>query len=225
MSEVLIELIGLGGGLAGYVSIAYLLWKKYRKNVRIYGISGTYAVRNTKNEQLSDIISTIELGFLNDSDQTISITDIVGSLKYNKELYDKVVSSQINIPRIPQVYSERPQNFREVVNFNVAPHETVKKTTTIIFSDMFVDLIDRIGIAHFVGFIDGKIPFLSVYETELKEKWSVHPLDLLLTVHVDGKKIHNTNITLFRRSEGSESGTLNVIDIEKIKKEFQEGQH
>ncbi len=225
MSEVVVELITLGGGFAGYASIAYLLWKKFKKNIRVYGISGTYEVEKAKSEGFYNVTATIEVGFLNDSDETIAITDIGGSLKYNKELYDKMLASSVNIPRIPEVYFGRPKNFYEVANFSIQPHGAVKKSIIIVFPNMIIDLIDRIGFAHFVGFLNGKIPFFQVDERELKENWSVHPLVLLLSVHVDGRKIQNIQVSLFKKSEAEMSGTLNIVDIEKIKKNFREGRH
>jgi len=66
MSEALAEFITLGGGIAGYASVAYLLWKKFRKDIRVYGISGTYEEEKSKTKGLSNIHSTIEIGFLID---------------------------------------------------------------------------------------------------------------------------------------------------------------
>jgi hypothetical protein len=59
-----------------------------------------------------------------------------------------------------------------------------------------------------------------VYETELEEKWSEHPLDLLLLVHTDGKKIHRRSVALFRK-DILRCQELNVMKIEKEKQGFQ----
>jgi len=101
--------------------------------------------------------------------------------------------------------------------------ETVRKAVEIEFPNMIVGLIDRMGIVHFTGFLNGKIPSFLVDERELKEKWSLHPLDLLLSIHINGKKMYHTHIALFRETEGERSGTLGVVEIERIKKECREG--
>jgi len=70
MTENLVQLLSLGGGLAGYVSIvsvSYLYWKKSRKNVRIYPISAIYNSKKSSQEGFSEITVNIEMGFLNDS--------------------------------------------------------------------------------------------------------------------------------------------------------------
>ena len=221
MSEIFADIILPLGSLAGYISSFYLLWKRLRKGIRVYPISGTYGTIPSESEKLFHIKSTIQIGFLNHSDQTISITDIIGTIRYNKELYDKEFSS-INTSTPPEVYSERPTNFHDAVNFSVPPHETIRKTIVIVFPNMFPDLVDRIGLAHFAGFLRGKTPLLNVYETELKEQWSAHPLDLLLSVHIDGKRIYDVQVSLFRIGDQSMSGTLNVIDIERVKQDFRE---
>jgi hypothetical protein len=225
MSEAAVEsirtLILLGGGLAGYASVAYLIWKKFKKSFRIYDLGGYYETRKTSNEGFSDIKAVMDVGFFNDSDETISITDIIGSLKYDKELLNHA-TPLINAPTIPDVYPERPENLDEVISFNIPPHETVKKKIVIVFPNMVVDLVHRIGFAHFGGFLDGKTPFLVADERELKEKWSAHPLNMLLSVHINGRKKSHSYISLYTETEKGVSGTLNIIDIEKIKKDYHE---
>jgi hypothetical protein len=220
--ELAYELVTLGGAVAGYASTLYIVLKRIKKRIRVYDVCGTYETRESGHKGSADINVMIDVAFLNDSDETVSITDIIGTLKYNKELYDKATSS-INVPRIPDVHSARPENFDQVVNFSISPHETIKKRLKITFPNMIVDYVDRLGLAHFGGFLDGKIPFLRVEETELKEKWSEHPLTLLLSIHVDGKRKYHTYVMLWKNNEKAASGTMSIIDIEKIKKDYREG--
>lgn len=228
--DIVEKVILLGGGFAGYASFTYLLRKKFKKEIRVYNISGNYEAEksneiNLKNRtiSLSNIKSTIEVGFLNNSDETVSVTDVVGTLRYNKGLYERNISSKVDFPRIPRALSKRPDNFHEVANFSIEPHKVIKKTIVINFPNMILNLVDRIGIAHFAGFLDGKIPIFTADERELKERWSEHPLDLILSVHIDGKKIIHTSVSLFRKGDRVVSGTLSVVDIERIKQDYQEG--
>ncbi len=216
----ILEIIQLGGGLAGYVSIFYLLLRKLRKKIRIYGVSGTYEVEETETKGFYNIKATVEVNFLNGSDETIAVTDVVGFLRYNKKLYEKYLSSLVNVPLIPEVYYQRPRNFREAANFNVAPGEVVRKSFEIVFPNMLLDLVDRMGIAHFSGFLNGKIPIFNVYEKELKEKWSDCPLHMLLSIHINGEKMRHIHVPLIK-SERESLGTLSIIDVEKIKMAFQ----
>ena len=219
----ILEIIQLGGGLAGYVSIFYLLLRKLRNKIRIYGVSGTYEAEKTKNNGFYNIKTTVEVSFLNGSDKTIAITDVIGFLRYDKRLYEKYLSSLIDVPHIPEVYHQRPRNFREAANFNVAPGEVVRESFEIVFPNMLLDLVDRMGVAHFSGFLNGKIPIFSVYERELKEKWSDCPLYMLLSIHINGEKIRHLHVPLVK-SERESIGTLSIIDVEKIKMAFQNNQ-
>jgi hypothetical protein len=219
MSEVFLNLaVGLISGVPGYLSAAYLLWNR-RKGTRVYAISGVYETEQSSSKDLVNIKTTIEIGFLNESDQSISITDVVGLLRYNKGLYDDVFSS-INTPTPSEVYSEKPENLQEAMNFSIPPHQTVKKTIMITFPDMRLMLVDRVGIARFGGFLDGKIPCYVAHETELKEKWTANPLALRLLVHIDGRKIHRTFVPLFHKSNPSMGGTLLLTEIEKEKMDY-----
>ncbi len=228
MIDIIEKIILLGGGFAGYASFVYLLWKKFKKEIRVYGISGNYEVEKSNKDQktsLSNLKSTIDVGFLNNSDETVSITDVVGTLRYNKELYERSISSRVDVPRIPRAYSIRPENFEEVANFSVEPHKVIKKTITINFPDMIPNLVDRIGFAHFAGFLNKKrkAALFTADERELKEKWGEHPLYLLLSVHVDGKGILHTHVPLYRKGQRVVLGTLDVVNIERIRTEYQEG--
>ncbi|MEM2105076.1 MAG: hypothetical protein QXV21_01205 [Candidatus Bathyarchaeia archaeon] len=221
--EFIVSLVSLGGGLAGYASFVYLLWKKFRKkNFIVYDISGFYKTKDSQIKGFNDITAVIDVAFFNDTDETLSVTDVIGTLKYNKELYEKLVSN-INIPRIPDVYSERPRNFEEVGAFSIPPHETIKKKIVIEFPNMILDYIDRKGWAHFVGFLsNGKTPLLHANTKELKEKWSTHPLVMLLTVHVNAKKEYRRYVQLFKEDEKISAGTFNIVDIKRIEKDYRE---
>jgi hypothetical protein len=93
-----------------------------------------------------------------------------------------------------------------------------KKTVKIVFPNMIVDLVDRIGFAHFVGFLEGKIAFFRADERELKEKWNVHPLVLLLCIHINGKETYRTNVSLFKKEAKEVWGTLGLVELKKSKK-------
>jgi len=93
----------------------------------------------------------------------------------------------------------------------------------IEFQNIILDYIDRKGWVHFVGFMNnGKTPFLRSDTRELKEKWSVHPLVMLLTVHVNVKKEYRRYIQLFKKNEKISAGTFNIIDIKRIEKDYRE---
>lgn len=224
MIDSLIQIITLGGGLAGYASLVYLILKKFRKDVKIYSISGTYNVEECGDEGYYNINATIVVGFLNNSDETVSVTDVVGILKYNLELYEKRILSQIDVPHISKVYTKRPDNLEEIMIFSIEPHKVTKKTIKITFPNIILDLVDRSMIAHYRGLIDGETAFYTIDEKELKEKWSDHPLLILLSVHIDAKKLVNTNITLTKENSKRvrASGTLSYSEVEKIKKKFSE---
>jgi hypothetical protein len=221
LSETLKTIFTIGGGLAGYASFVYLLTKKLRKNFRVYDLGSFYKTKNSQREGFQDVTAKIRLAFLNDSEEGITITDIVGSLRYNKEFFERM-TSPINPKRIDEVIVARPTKSEDIVHFTIPPHATIKKEIELVFSSLIIECIDRIGLAHFAGFIDGKTPFLRVDERELKEKWHLHPLIMILSIHVNGKKKHHKLIGLWGNADNISHGSLNMIDIEKIKKDIRD---
>jgi hypothetical protein len=230
MSENLVQLISLGGGLAGYVSIVsvgYLYWKKSRKKVRIYLISATYKSKVSSHEGFSEVTVNIEMGFLNDSEEAVSITDIVGFLNYDKSKYDKAIASQPNISKIPMVYPSRPNNFQETVNFSIPPHETLKRTIVMNFKDVVLSLVDRMGVAHFAGFNKrGNVGTWIVMVDELEEKWNEMALDFLMAIHINGNKIKYVHGPVYPKTEKGKQGTIApaeeatiIMRLERGKKE------
>lgn len=226
MIEIPLTIINIGGGIAGYASVAYLLWRKFKKDIKLFDISGAYQVEKSNDAQFDNIIVTINVGFLNKSDETISVTDLVGVLKYNKKKH-KEYATVTAISNSQPIHTERPINFQEVVGFTIAPHELVKKTIKFRFSNMILSLVDRIGFAHFVGFLNGKIPLVIIDEKEYLQNWEKLPLNLLIVAHINGKKLVRKNISIFKKEPNLEgiSGSLNVIDIAKIEKSFLEGRY
>jgi hypothetical protein len=212
MTENLSQFISLGGGLAGYVSIVsvgYLYWKKSRKNVRIYPISAIYTSKKSSKEGFSEIRVKIEMGFLNNSEEAVSITDIVGFLNYDKTKYVKAIASQPNISKIPMVNSSRPNNFQETANFSIPPHETVKRTIVMDFKDIVLTLVDRMGVAHFAGFSkNGKLGTWIVIEGELEEKWNEYALDFLMAIHINGNKIKYVRESVSPKTDKEKQGTI-----------------
>lgn len=88
MIEGIIQLISIGGGLAGYTSVAYLLWRKLKRRVQIFDATGVYELQNIGGVPSKNLITTVEVTFFNDSEsEKVSITDIVGALRYDKTKY------------------------------------------------------------------------------------------------------------------------------------------
>jgi len=78
MSEATMELVrtlvSLGGGLAGYASFVYLLWKKLKKkNFIIYDVSGFYETKDSQNKGFSDITAMVDTAFFNDTDKRFQL--------------------------------------------------------------------------------------------------------------------------------------------------------
>jgi len=227
MFDILLAIINTGGGIAGFASVGYLLWRKFKKDIKLFIVSGNYETEKSNDTTSEKIISTAHIGFLNNSDEPVSITDIVGILKYDKKEYEKyATSSQTELIDKEPSRSERPVNFKEVLNFSIRPHESIIKEITFHFSNIIPRMVDRVGIAHFMGFINGKIPFAIIDEREKYKDWENSPLNMLLLVHINGKKLIRNNVPLFKKEFIPEnvSGSLSFVDVAKIQKDIWEKQ-
>lgn len=170
----------------GSSSLFILWWKRHTRIFLMFDIIGFYESKNSKIEGFSDITAIVKVAFFNGSDETISVTDIIGTLKYNKERYKALVASDIK--GLNEVFSVCPTNLDKVIPFSILPHETVKKQLMIEFPTVILDAIYRIPTMKFVGFLDGKIPLYYHNEKQFKENWNASSPTMLLTVHVNAKK-------------------------------------
>ncbi|MDI3487374.1 MAG: hypothetical protein PWR26_91, partial [Methanosarcinales archaeon] len=68
MFDIISQFISIGGGLAGYTSVAYLLWRKLKRRVRIFEATGIYEIENQEKTPLKNLIAAVEITFFNDSE-------------------------------------------------------------------------------------------------------------------------------------------------------------
>ena len=91
------------------------------------------------------------------------------------------------------------------------------------FKNVRLNLLDRCGYAHFLGWLN-KIPTFIASEDEIERKWESLPIIVKLFLHIDAKDKKSINFCVLNSKqfieEHSESGTLNLIDVENAKKEF-----
>lgn len=220
VTVLMAEFISYILAIPGFLSAGYLLWKRFKKEVDVFPITAEYKVMGSEKEERNRIEITTTIGFLNKSEHSISITDVIGILKYNKEMYNKYLKSIVDVPNIPNSYDVRPIKFGDKINFSVKSHESLNKEFTFSFPELIIKLLQRMNQAHFMGFINkGKTAIFHVHEKELYENWSQLPIQFLIVFHIDGKKIEH--VYTWVPKAGSDikvsSGTLDLTKIEKIK--------
>ena len=89
----------------------------------MYSTQAYYEVEEN-NDQVKDIRITVEISLLNNSEQPVVITDVVGILKYNKELYDKQLLRARDVPSVQKCYDAHPSNRENLYSFIIQPHES-----------------------------------------------------------------------------------------------------
>jgi hypothetical protein len=218
--EPINTIIALAGVILGSSSLFIYWWKRHTRTFTMFDLLGYYSPQHPEAQGLSEIAALVKVGFCNGSDETVSVTDIFATLKYNKERYNAIIAK--GIIGIEEVFSVKPINLGELIPFSILPHETVKKELIIKFPPIYLDAIHRFPILNFLGFLEGSNPLYFHSNEQAKKNWNKTPPIMLLTVHVNAKKEFKRFIPLFKKGETTPSGTFLLEDVKKTEKEFLE---
>jgi len=230
-ASMILSIIGASGGLSGWV-ITWFYWKKFKRKIKVVPLHSWYSrfkefhVDSTGNSKITEIVEgkkdenkilmEINLLIVNDSEISVSITDVIAMVKYSK---DKLP----NLKGYTQaVFDAYPLNTDYILPSTVKPHETKKLPLVYEFRDINIDFLERIGIARFGGWLGGKVPMLIADEREKDEMWNILPLQTLLLLSVDAEKTEDVHVPVFPEDYKTEQkpATLDVIQIEDAKRKF-----
>lgn len=222
--ELVKNIISVAGGIGGLIYLGYFLKEKLRKKeVNLHYISGSYEIEKS-NLDSNNINVIVEVAIHNNTNETISLTDIVGTIKYNKQKYAQNINSLLKVAKdTKDTKTERPSNYKEVTHFTIGPHTPIQKTLTFRFHDIIPNLIDRMWLSRFVGTLGGDVPLIQIDEREVLLNWEKYPLNLLLSVHINGKKLIQTKCPLYEKTSLNDenfSGSISIYDQVRIEKEF-----
>jgi hypothetical protein len=220
MLEPINTIISVVGLILGSSSLFILWWKRHKRTFLIYDLYGCYEASNAVTQGFTNITATLDVAFFNDSDETVSVTDILGTMKYDKERFKGL--EMMGARGVREVFSANPANLEQVVPFNVLPHESVKKQLTIEFPKVVFEALYRMPTVRLLGFLEGKMPLYVHDESEFKEKWIDNPPTMLLTVHVNAKREFRRYIQLFKKGSRRASGTFWEADARRIEIDFRE---
>jgi len=230
MSEnIILPIIASIPGIVSIITISiyiYTLRKKSKKTVKAIGFSGLYKLAKAPNSKSEFLTGSVQLSLLNDRDDSVVITDIIGHVHYDKERYKKndemiIKSTPHQLPYI----SAPPQNFDQVIPTVIKPHEAVKIELIFTFPYIFSNLLYRAIPARFGGFI-GENPIMVSDEREYIRNWDNLPITMYITLHIDGKEDIKAIISL--EKENPENiytlrGTYWSTDIARIGRDIWEG--
>ena len=196
-------IIALGGGIAGFISI-YILWKKSKAKLKVIITKANYFL-DKKNLIINAVIN-----LKNERDIPESITDLVASIRFDKEKKRKEMPWGFSAPPI------FPIDFPILIPANSVKSINLK----FVFPKLELSSIDRIGEARFMG-IYGNTPVLVADERDFQKRWDELPLFLRLDLHINGLDTIKTITGAYKAEKnGLISGTFNSIDIGKIQHEF-----
>ncbi len=224
--ELVKNIITIVGGMGGLVYLGYFLKEKLRKKeVNLRYISGSYEIETSKTD-INDIKAIVELAIHNDTDEKISLTDVMGTIKYNKQKYEQNIELLLKTTKdTKDTKTERPSNYREATHFTIGPRELKQTMLLFKFADVVPNLIERMWLSKYVGAFNGDLPLLSINEREILRDWEKYPLNLLLSVHINGKKLIQQKCPLYIKNsieQGNLSGSLTLSDQVQIEKKFRD---
>jgi hypothetical protein len=201
--------------LPGFVSLGYLIWKKFTGKVEILYSYGKFTASKSTEGNLSDIVCDVSIGIANRKNTNVSLTDVIGTLRYNNSRY------KANNLNLRKVFSLEPTSMTPNAPLNISPNETVQVSLTFSFPKVHLPSIDRAGVAHFMGFLEG-IPTAIIDENETQRNWDNNPINFLVSIHIDGKEVKKDIALLIpeMQDESRKSGTFSVVDVAKIERDF-----
>lgn len=216
--------VSIVGGVGGLIYLVYFLKDKFRKKeVNLHYISGSYEIENSKSDGYN-INAIVEVAIRNDTDESISLTDLLGTIKYNKQKYAQNVELLLKATKdTKDIKTERPSNYREVTHFTISPRASIQKTLTFKFLDVIPNLIDRRLLPRLVGVLSGDLPIIAIDEREVLKDWEKYPLNLLLSAHINEKKLIQKQCPLYKKTSLNDenfSGSLNLYEQVQIENGF-----
>lgn len=196
-------IIALGGGVSGFIAL-FLYWKKSQALFKIISSTAGYFIDK------SNLVIDISMNVINEKDTVQSITDLVASIRFDK---------QRKIKNMPKAFSVSPI-FPINMPINIQPNHSESISMKFVFPEVDVPSIDRLGTAKFVGIINNT-PVLVANENDFNEKWNELPLLVRVDLHINGTINLNTIVGAHKLTKSKMiSGTLTSIDVGKIQHQF-----
>lgn len=215
--DPVVQLIGLGGGLAGLFSL-YLHWEKRQKKVKISNSFCQYSATVNEDKTSSNLDIVSNLTIYNGTDEPISVTDVIGTMKYNKEKLIGLTNSQPGL-----VFSSEATNAAKELPKLIGPKEAAVLPLLFKFNGIVLSAVDRACLLRFMGFRDG-VPFFFASVVEFKANWDKHPLQLQVSTHLNCDKVVKTVLPAYPKETSERQaqfqGSLGVVDIAEIQRDF-----
>lgn len=206
IASTIIEIIKIGGGLSGFISLILIL-KKLRKKVKFLGSIGTYKIDEKDNSTMH--VKT-EISIFNEKEEQVAITDIVGSVKQDHS-------------RFLPVISVKPLNYEKLIPKNVKPHESVKLSLEFVIPSINPKDLNRFKLMHFMGFTEGNIPLYFTDERINQLNWENNPIIFQVAIHINGSKVKKTFVGLYKEEYLDKKwvkGSLDEVEIARLERDF-----
>lgn len=219
----LIQILTVGGAILAWLLLVekLVLYYKERSEEKII-FSTVFGEYSTTGEENS-LQCSISCAIFNRTNKALSITDIIGTLRYNEERYQQNQRQIILLD--PKVYtSKRPLNFREITPYNLPSLQSARFQIQFRFNNIIPEYLDRHSQAYFSGFLRG-VQVYRIEQTEIISNWDNLPIIMKLTVLVNQKDQYHHLVPLRPQHSGDsfdQSGLLMTGDIEKIGLDFWE---
>jgi len=196
-------IIALGGGIAGFVAV-YILWKKSKDKLKIITTKANYFLEK------KNLLVFAVINLQNDKDTPQSVTDLVASIRFDKDKKDKIMPKGFSVSPVHPV--EFP--------ISIPAHSSYAINAKFVFPEVELYSIDRAGEARFMGIYENT-PVLVADERDFEKKWDQLPLLLRLDLHINGSTSLKTIAGAHKIEKASMiSGTFNSVDVGKIQHEF-----
>ena len=194
--QIIVAILAIiGGGYSIYQIINGTTRKLVIKsNIGVYGIQSISGLGNK-------LFVSTKINFLNSKNETITITDIVGSIKY----------------KTGEKFTEKTNSREDIFPIVVKSKEAKQSDLDFIFEGVNLDVITRYTISHFKGFLEGDPIFLiDESESDLsKDK----PIQFFLHFHINGNRVETYRIPLLVNTPENRKkmkGTFTELDMKRI---------
>lgn len=185
----------IGGGYSIYQIINGITRRLVIKsNIGVYGIQSISGLGNK-------LFVSTKINFLNSKNETITITDIVGSIKY----------------KTGERFTEKTNSREDIFPIVIKSKEAKQSDLDFIFEDVNLDTIVRDSIFHFKGFMEGDPVFLiDEKENEISQD---KPIRFHLSFHINNDTVETHCVSLIKNTVENRKkmkGTFTDLDIKRI---------
>ncbi|MCX6770794.1 MAG: hypothetical protein NTX79_01940 [Candidatus Micrarchaeota archaeon] len=137
--------------------------------------------------RLANLRGKLHVGIINNKEESICITDILGTFKYDRKKHKEAGLDKYGKPTC---FTLRPASRKPSLPINLQPHEAIDLECVFDLKEVYLGGLERnMPIANLPIYFNDGVPIVIFNEKKIEEHWFSNPVSVQLSIHVNGKDL------------------------------------